>query len=46
VESAVTIGPTTITLGHDNNKAEDEAFITDVAGHEFGWVTDILLCLA
>ncbi|KAJ7308595.1 hypothetical protein DFH08DRAFT_1088489 [Mycena albidolilacea] len=30
-------GPTTITLGHDNNKAEDEASTTDVAGHEFGW---------
>jgi hypothetical protein len=45
-ESAVTIGPTTITLGHDDNEAEDEALATDVAGHEFGWVTVVLLCLA
>ncbi|KAJ7755089.1 hypothetical protein B0H14DRAFT_2978755 [Mycena olivaceomarginata] len=36
-ESAVTIGPTTITLGHDDTEAEDEALATDVAGHEFGW---------
>ncbi|KAJ7825389.1 hypothetical protein B0H14DRAFT_3874491 [Mycena olivaceomarginata] len=43
-ESAVTIGPTTITLGHDNNKAEDEASATDVTGHEFGWDNEHLKC--
>ncbi|KAF7349800.1 DUF323 domain-containing protein [Mycena venus] len=34
--SAVTLGPTTITLGHDDNEADD-ALAGDVAGHEFGW---------
>ncbi|KAJ6585392.1 DUF323 domain-containing protein [Mycena capillaripes] len=34
--STVTLGPTTITLGHDDTEAED-AFASDVAGHEFGW---------
>ncbi|KAF7364840.1 DUF323 domain-containing protein [Mycena venus] len=35
----VTLGPATVTLGHDDNEGqdEDEAFASDVAGHEFGW---------
>ncbi|KAJ7780841.1 DUF323 domain-containing protein [Mycena maculata] len=39
VSSSVTLGPTTVTLGHDDNEAEDEVpeIATDVAGHEFGW---------
>jgi hypothetical protein len=36
--STVTLGPTTITLGHDDNEADD-AFASDVGGHEFGWVS-------
>ncbi|KAJ6583987.1 DUF323 domain-containing protein [Mycena vulgaris] len=37
--STVTLGPATVTLGHDDNEAEDEVpgKDTDVAGHEFGW---------
>ncbi|KAJ7256826.1 DUF323 domain-containing protein [Mycena haematopus] len=35
--STVTLGPATVTLGHDDNEAEDDAFASDVAGHEFGW---------
>ena len=31
----VTLGPATITLGHDDDEADDAS--TDVAGHEFGW---------
>ncbi|KAJ7439228.1 DUF323 domain-containing protein [Mycena latifolia] len=39
VSSTVTLGPATVTLGHDDNEAEDEVpgKDTDVAGHEFGW---------
>ncbi|KAJ7149046.1 hypothetical protein C8R43DRAFT_1193699 [Mycena crocata] len=36
VSSTVTLGPATITLGHDDNEAEDDA-LGEVAGHEFGW---------
>ncbi|KAF7348233.1 DUF323 domain-containing protein [Mycena sanguinolenta] len=35
--STVTLGPATITLGHDDNEAEDDAFASDVDGHAFGW---------
>lgn len=31
----VTLGPATVTLGHDDDEADDAS--TDVAGHEFGW---------
>ncbi|OBZ71212.1 hypothetical protein A0H81_08707 [Grifola frondosa] len=31
----VTLGPETLTVGHDDSEAEDDT--TDVAGHEFGW---------
>lgn len=31
----VTLGPATITLGHDDDEADDAS--TDVDGHEFGW---------
>ncbi|KAJ7464785.1 hypothetical protein B0H11DRAFT_2051390 [Mycena galericulata] len=39
VSSTVTLGPATLTLGHDDNEAEDEVpgIDTDVVGHEFGW---------
>ncbi|KAJ7078568.1 DUF323 domain-containing protein [Mycena belliarum] len=39
VSAAITLGPATITLGHDDNEAEDEVpgKDTDVMGHEFGW---------
>ncbi|KZT11762.1 DUF323 domain-containing protein [Laetiporus sulphureus 93-53] len=33
--STVTLGPATITLGHDDDEAEDSS--TEVAGHAFGW---------
>ncbi|KAG6917055.1 hypothetical protein DXG01_004027 [Tephrocybe rancida] len=35
----VTLGPTKLTLGHDDQEAEDTDAVlgTDVAGHEFGW---------
>ncbi|KAJ7080553.1 hypothetical protein C8R44DRAFT_653560 [Mycena epipterygia] len=36
VSATVTLGPATVTLGHDDNEAEDDA-AGDVAGHEFGW---------
>ncbi|KAF8199986.1 hypothetical protein K438DRAFT_1966322 [Mycena galopus ATCC 62051] len=35
--STVTLGPTKVTLGHDDDEAKDEALADDVAGHEFGW---------
>lgn len=31
----VALGPETITMGHDDDEADDDS--TDVAGHEFGW---------
>ncbi|KAH9933269.1 hypothetical protein B0H21DRAFT_825820 [Amylocystis lapponica] len=31
----VTLGPTTVILGHDDDEADDAS--TDVAGHDFGW---------
>ncbi|KZT64249.1 DUF323 domain-containing protein [Daedalea quercina L-15889] len=31
----VTLGPTTFTIGHDDDEADDAS--TDVAMHEFGW---------
>lgn len=34
-EATVTLGPTTIELGHDDDEANDDS--TDVDGHEFGW---------
>ncbi|KAJ7274119.1 DUF323 domain-containing protein [Mycena rebaudengoi] len=34
--STVTLGPATVTLGHDDNEAEDLTN-ADVGGHEFGW---------
>ncbi|KAI0081533.1 DUF323 domain-containing protein [Panus rudis PR-1116 ss-1] len=34
-QGSVVLGPETITLGHDDDEADDES--TDVAGHEFGW---------
>lgn len=33
--SSVVLGPTNITMGHDD--AEEDDASTDVAGHEFGW---------
>ncbi|KAL4263281.1 EgtD Methyltransferase Superfamily protein [Pleurotus pulmonarius] len=37
--TAVTLGPETVTLGHDDDEKEDEepAFASDVKDHEFGW---------
>ncbi|KAJ7630942.1 DUF323 domain-containing protein [Roridomyces roridus] len=35
-ESTVLIGPTTVSLGHDDTEAEDQVK-GDVATHEFGW---------
>jgi L-histidine Nalpha-methyltransferase / hercynylcysteine S-oxide synthase len=32
---AVTLGPETISMGHDDPEADDTS--TDVAGHDFGW---------
>lgn len=32
---AVTLGPAEITLGHDDDEADDDS--TDVLGHSFGW---------
>ena len=32
---SVTLGPADITLGHDDDEADDDT--TDVLGHEFGW---------
>ncbi|THH27007.1 hypothetical protein EUX98_g7189 [Antrodiella citrinella] len=34
-EATVTLGPTTIELGHDDDEVDDAS--TDVDGHEFGW---------
>ncbi|CCM05601.1 uncharacterized protein FIBRA_07829 [Fibroporia radiculosa] len=34
-DSTVTLGPTTIKLGHNDAEADDAS--TDVAGHNFGW---------
>ncbi|PCH40324.1 DUF323 domain-containing protein [Wolfiporia cocos MD-104 SS10] len=31
----VTLGPDTVTLGHDDNEADDDSL--DVAAHDFGW---------
>ncbi|KAJ6582790.1 DUF323 domain-containing protein [Mycena sp. CBHHK59/15] len=38
-ECTVTLGPTTVTLGHDDNEDEDgvPGKDVDVTGHEFGW---------
>ncbi|KAJ7145247.1 DUF323 domain-containing protein [Mycena filopes] len=37
-EKTVTLGPTTVVLGHDDAEAEDEGELAgDVDGHEFGW---------
>jgi L-histidine Nalpha-methyltransferase / hercynylcysteine S-oxide synthase len=36
VSSTVTLGPTTVSLGHDDFEAQD-AEIPMVEGHEFGW---------
>ena len=33
--ATVTLGPETISLGHDDDEADDAS--TDVAGHDFGW---------
>lgn len=33
--ATVTLGPASITLGHDDDEEEDES--TDVQGHQFGW---------
>lgn len=35
----VTLGPTTISLGHDDDERldEDPNYRTDVKGHDFGW---------
>ncbi|GBE85268.1 hypothetical protein BKA93DRAFT_741249 [Sparassis latifolia] len=33
--STVTLGPATVTLGHDDNESEDAC--ADVEGHAFGW---------
>jgi formylglycine-generating enzyme required for sulfatase activity len=35
----VTLGPGTVTIGHDDSEADDfdNAGASDVAGHEFGW---------
>ncbi|KAI0365693.1 DUF323 domain-containing protein [Pilatotrama ljubarskyi] len=35
VNETVTLGPEDITLGHDDDEADDES--TDVLGHSFGW---------
>jgi formylglycine-generating enzyme required for sulfatase activity len=37
--STVTIGPSIITLGHDDSEADDTLFTrpVDVTTHEFGW---------
>ncbi|KAK7022115.1 DUF323 domain-containing protein [Favolaschia claudopus] len=36
-EATVTLGPATVTYGHDDDEMQDDAFASDVAGHEFGW---------
>lgn len=38
-QTTVTLGPATITLGHDDDEAEDMLpdKANDVGGHEFGW---------
>jgi L-histidine Nalpha-methyltransferase / hercynylcysteine S-oxide synthase len=35
----VTLGPTTVVIGHDDSEVDDfdSATASDVAGHEFGW---------
>ncbi len=33
--SSVKLGPATISLGHDDDEADDGS--TDVVGHDFGW---------
>ncbi|THH16530.1 hypothetical protein EW146_g4127 [Bondarzewia mesenterica] len=35
----VTLGPATVSLGHDDNETEDEEIgkVTDVKNHDFGW---------
>lgn len=37
--STVTLGPATVTIGHDDDEAEDSLpeKALDVAGHDFGW---------
>ncbi|TCD60398.1 hypothetical protein EIP91_010236 [Steccherinum ochraceum] len=35
VKPAVTLGPASVELGHDDDEADDDS--TDVDGHEFGW---------
>lgn len=35
--STLTIGPTTISLGHHDLEAEDDRFSSDFEDHEFGW---------
>ncbi|CAL1712953.1 unnamed protein product [Somion occarium] len=34
-DSSVTLGPATVSLGHDDDEANDDS--ADVNGHEFGW---------
>ena len=33
----VTLGPATVSLGHDDNEADDDNPRSIVEGHEFGW---------